>query len=216
LIIKACIFDLDGVITDTAHYHFLSWSSIAAELGYELTEYKNEELKGVNRPASLEKILLWADVNCSETEKEDLLKRKNDQYKRSIEQLTVNDILPGVLDFLADLRHNNVRIAIGSSSKNAVAILEKLGLAETFEVVSDGNSVTKTKPAPDVFLYASTALEIQPENCVVIEDAQSGIDAAIAAGMKVVGIGDHADLTKANICLPTLEGLTFAKLEKLL
>ncbi len=214
--IKACIFDLDGVITDTAHYHFLSWSSIAAELGYELTEHKNEELKGVNRLASLEKILQWAKVNRSEVEKDDLLKRKNDQYKRAIEQLTVNDILPGVMSFIADLQHNDVRIAIGSSSKNAPTILNKLGLAGTFEIVSDGNTVTKTKPDPEVFLYASSALKILPENCVVIEDAQSGIEAAIAAGMKVVGIGDSNDLAKANICLPSLEGLTFAKLENLL
>ncbi|MCB0734331.1 MAG: beta-phosphoglucomutase [Bacteroidetes bacterium] len=211
---QACIFDLDGVLTDTAEQHFQSWSVIAQKFGFSLTEHHNESLKGVSRPNSLQKILDWAGASVSESEFEALLAEKNEHYLNGIRLLGTQDILPGVQIFLDDLHQHAIRCAVGSSSRNAPLILDRLELTNYFETVSDGNSVQQTKPAPDVFLHAAQELGVPPENCVVFEDAASGVEAARAANMTVVGIGDYDNLHRANFCLPNLEGFSFGELQR--
>jgi beta-phosphoglucomutase len=208
--VKAVIFDLDGVITDTAVYHFKSWSDIAKKFGYTLKEEDNEHLKGVSRSESLDLILKWCGKSLSESQKSQLLIEKNDQYLKRISGLSTEDILPGVISFLDHLDSLNIQKAIGSSSKNAIPILEKLGLLERFDIIIDGNQVTKTKPDPEVFLKAAAALQVAPPYCLVVEDAPAGIQAAVDAGMKCVGIGHH-DLL-ADVVLPSLEGFTIETL----
>lgn len=211
--IRACIFDLDGVITDTARHHFASWNKIAAKLGFELTEWHNEQLKGVSRTESLERILNWAGQQISNEEKKSMLELKNDYYLHGIQNLSATDVLPGIHSFLAELKRKSIKTAIGSSSKNARLILGKIGLGEAFEVISDGNSVARTKPHPDVFEHAAQLLNEDPAYCVVFEDAPSGVDAALAAGMRVVGVGDAKTLDKAHICLISLEGVSLQFLQ---
>jgi beta-phosphoglucomutase len=205
---KACIFDLDGVITDTAHHHYESWKYIAEKLNFELTPAHNEQLKGVSRADSLDKICNWANASLPAEERHAWLDEKNAVYLSRIAELTDSDILPGVTEFLDHLETRNILLAIGSSSKNAPFILEKLGLINRFEVISDGNSVTHSKPAPDVFLNAAAELGVTPEHCIVFEDAASGIQAALAAGMTAVGLGDVNELASAHLIFSSLEGLT--------
>lgn len=211
--IKAVIFDLDGVLTDTAVYHYQSWKAVAAKFSYNLTEHDNEKLKGVSRADSLNLILEWASVTLPQEEIPQLLQEKNDHYLLLINELGQKDILPGVLDFLTLLESHNCPKAVGSSSKNAPFILEKLGLASRFAAVIDGNGVKNTKPDPEVFLNAALQLQVLPENCLVIEDAPSGIHAAKAAGMKVVGVGH--ELTEADVCVSSLLGLGWDQIQNL-
>ena len=160
--IEAVIFDLDGVLTDTAVYHYQSWKAVAAKFNYDLTEHDNEKLKGVSRADSLKLILQWASVTLPQEEIPLLLQEKNDHYLLLINELGQKDILPGVLDFLALLESKNCAKAVGSSSKNAPFILEKLGLAPRFAAVIDGNGVKNTKPDPEVFLNAAQKLGVNP------------------------------------------------------
>jgi beta-phosphoglucomutase len=211
--IKAVIFDLDGVLTDTAVHHYQSWKAIAAKFEYDLSELDNEKLKGVSRAESLRLIMQWASVSLPQEEIPQLLQEKNDHYLLLINELGKNDILPGVLDFLTLIESHNCAKAVGSSSKNAPFILEKLGLASRFAAVIDGNGVKNTKPDPEVFLNAAQQLQILPENCLVIEDAPSGIQAAKAAGMKVVGVGHN--LTEADVCVSSLVGLGWDQIQNL-
>jgi beta-phosphoglucomutase len=211
--IKAVIFDLDGVLTDTAVYHYQSWKAIAAKFEYDLSELDNEKLKGVSRAESLRLIMQWASVSLPQEEIPQLLQEKNDHYLLLINELGQNDILQGVLDFLTLLESHNCAMAVGSSSKNAPFILEKLGLASRFAAVIDGNGVKNTKPDPEVFLNAAHQLQVLPENCLVVEDAPSGIQAAKAAGMKVVGVGH--DLTEADLCVSSLVGLGWDQIQNL-
>ena len=211
--IEAVIFDLDGVLTDTAVYHYQSWKGVAAKFNYDLTEHDNEKLKGVSRADSLKLILQWASVTLPQEEIPQLLQEKNDHYLLLINELGQKDILPGVLDFLALLESKNCAKAVGSSSKNAPFILEKLGLAPRFAAVIDGNGVKNTKPDPEVFLNAAQKLGVNPERCLVVEDAPSGIQAAKAAGMNVVGIG--YDLEQADLCVPSLVGLGWDQIQNL-
>lgn len=211
--IEAVIFDLDGVLTDTAVYHYHSWKAVAAKFNYNLTEQDNEKLKGVSRADSLKLILQWASVTLTQEEILLLLQEKNDHYLLLINELGQKDILPGVLDFLTLLESHHCAKAVGSSSKNAPFILEKLGLATRFTAVIDGNGVQRTKPDPEVFLNAAQKLGVLPERCLVIEDAPSGIQAAKAAGMKVVGIG--YDLAQSDLCVPSLVGLGWDQIQKL-
>ncbi|MBI1307582.1 MAG: beta-phosphoglucomutase [Bacteroidetes bacterium] len=213
---SACIFDLDGVITDTAEHHFYSWKKIAEKFGFDLQEERNEELKGVSRKESLLKITSWAGVKLKHAEIEDLLRLKNEIYLESIGHLSASDILPGVEHFLSDLKQNGIHTAIGSSSKNARFILDHLGLTSLFPVISDGNSVVETKPNPAVFLMAAQLMEVPDEECVVFEDAVSGVEAARSAGMKCVGIGKPEILSRADACISTLEDFTFDRLKQLL
>ncbi len=211
--IKAVIFDLDGVLTDTAVHHYQSWKAIAAKFEYDLSELDNEKLKGVSRAESLRLIMQWASVSLPQEEIPQLLQEKNNHYLLLINELGKNDILPGVLDFLTLIESHNCAKAVGSSSKNAPFILEKLGLASRFAAVIDGNGVKNTKPDPEVFLNAAHQLQVLPENCLVIEDAPSGIQAAKAAGMKVLGVGHN--LTKADLCVSSLVGLGWDQIQNL-
>lgn len=207
--IKACIFDLDGVIVDTAKYHFQAWRRLANELGFDFTEADNEQLKGVSRMESLEKILQWGGLTLPEAEKIELADRKNEWYKALISQMQPNEILPGVREFLSDLRGRDIRIALGSASKNAEAVLDGIGLAGQFEVIIDGRDTTRSKPDPQVFQLAAQALGFSPSECIVFEDAESGIAAALAGGFYAVGVGAPDVLKAAHCVIPGFSGISF-------
>lgn len=198
ILIKACIFDLDGVIVDTAHYHFLAWKRLAHELGFELTPMDNERLKGVSRMKSLEIVLELGGVNVSEEEREMLATRKNIWFQEYIEQMGPDEIFPGVKDLIYDLKTNGLKVGLASSSKNASAVIRQLGIANEFDTMVDGTMVTHSKPHPEIFLLTAERLGIQPEHCLVFEDAEAGVEAAIAAGMKCVGVGNKEQLHFAN------------------
>ncbi len=195
---KGFIFDLDGVIVDTAKYHFLAWKKLANDLGIDFTEHQNEQLKGVSRVKSLEKILNWGGVSISEEEFNQLMHKKNQDYLSYIETMTKDEILvdvPKVLDLLKD---ENQGVALGSASKNARTILKKVALYDTFEAIVDGTNVSKAKPDPEVFLIAAQNLDIQPEHCIVFEDSIAGIQAANTANMISIGIGQKDVLSEAD------------------
>lgn len=187
--IEAVIFDLDGVIVTTDDYHYEAWKKVADEENIYFDREINERLRGVSRMESLEIILEKSNKIYSEKEKNDLATRKNDFYKNLLKNLTEKDILPGVLNTLDFLEKNYVKKAIGSSSKNTMFILDKIGLTEKFEAIADGTMITNSKPNPEVFLVASQKLEINPEKCLVVEDADAGVEAAKRAGMIVLGVG---------------------------
>lgn len=197
--IKACIFDLDGVIVDSAKYHFLAWKALADKLNIDFTEQDNEALKGVSRIASLNIILdLGNRQDISEAEKENLAREKNELYLKYIEKMTPREILPGVEDFLKELKGHGIAIALGSASKNAPHILDLLELRHYFDALIDGNQVSKAKPDPEVFLKGAEALGVSAENCVVFEDAQAGVEAALAGSMGCIAVGDPVVLNKAH------------------
>lgn len=195
---KGYIFDLDGVIVDTAKFHYIAWKKIGEEFGFSLTHKLNEQLKGVSRVDSLQKILNWAGVTVSQEKFDELATRKNEDYLSYVAQMDENDILPGVKSFLEEARRNGKKIALGSASKNARLILEKTGIISLFDEIVDGNDVTKAKPDPEVFLIAAQKLGVKNEECVVFEDSEAGIQAAKTAGMKAIGIGSHDVLTQAD------------------
>ena len=213
--IKTCIFDLDGVICDTAKYHHLAWKRLAATIGFELTHHHDEQLKGIGRTESLEAILRWAQVSKTAEEKETLCLQKNEWFIEYVTTITPADLLPGVETFLQELKAKGFGIALGSASRNAPVILEKLNIRSYFDAVIDGNSVTKPKPNPEIFLKGAQATGTNPEYCVVFEDAISGVEAAINACMYVVGVGNPAVLSKANFCIPSFEGFTVQSLARL-
>ncbi|WP_286859188.1 MULTISPECIES: beta-phosphoglucomutase [Sphingobacterium] len=202
--IKAVIFDLDGVLVDTAIYHFQAWHRLAEGLGYSFSIVDNEQLKGVSRIESLELILKWAGLEKSESEKEDLLRQKNQWYLELIEQLSPAHLLSGSLELLKKLREKEINIALGSASKNALGILQKTGIVGYFDALIDGNAVQLSKPNPEVFLKGAEALGIATADCLVLEDAQAGIDAARAAGMQVIGIGQAEHLKGADLVVADL------------
>ena len=212
--LKACLFDLDGVIVDTAKFHFIAWKEIAAELGFEFTEKENELLKGVSRIRSLDILLETGKISKSEEEKIQLADRKNTRYLEYVLQMKEEDVLPGVERFLNDLRSNGILIALGSASKNAPLILDRIRLTEKFDAVVDGNSVSKAKPDPEVFLKCAELLNVTPDECVVFEDAQAGIDAALNGGMKVVGVGSPENLSFADYIIPGFKKLDYELLSK--
>ncbi len=195
---KGFIFDLDGVIVNTATYHYLAWKKIADELEIPFTKTKNEQLKGVSRIDSLKKILSWKNQTINQDTFNRLLEKKNNDYLHYISKMTVDDILPNVINTLKRLKNNNQQIALGSASKNAKIILEKIQLTHFFETIIDGNSVTKTKPNPEVFLNAAKNLKLPPEKCIVFEDSVAGIEAANSGGMISIGIGDKKTLSDAR------------------
>lgn len=202
--VKAVIFDLDGVLVDTAIYHFQAWHRLAEDLGYSFSIVDNEQLKGVSRIESLELILKWAGVEKSEAEKADLLVLKNQWYLELIEQLSPDHLLSGSLELLKKLQQKGIKIGLGSASKNAMGILEKTGIIPYFDALIDGNVVQLSKPNPEVFLKGAEVLEIAPAHCLVLEDAQAGIDAARAAGMQVIGIGLEEHLKGADLVVADL------------
>lgn len=207
--IKACIFDLDGVIVDTAKYHFLAWKRLAAELGFEFSEEHNERLKGVSRMRSLEILLEVGNISKSTEEMEMMANKKNTWYVDYIKKLRPDEILPGVQNFLNEIRELGMKTAIGSASKNTPLILERLNLAGYFDVVIDGTKVLKAKPDPEVFLKGAEELGIRPSECIVFEDAQAGIEAAKNGNMYCVGVGKPENLTGYDFLIPGFEGLTF-------
>ena len=195
---KGFIFDLDGVIVDTARYHFLAWQKIASELGIEFTPEHNEHLKGVSRVRSLDIILELGKINASQEDKNKWLLQKNEDYLSYLVNMDQSEVLVGVMPILKFLKDNNQLIALGSASKNARPILEKTGILNYFDAIVDGNDVTNAKPDPEVFLQAAKLLNIKPENAIVFEDSVAGIQAANIANMTSVGIGDENILNEAK------------------
>lgn len=195
---KAFIFDLDGVIVDTAKYHFLAWQKLAQELGIEFTPEHNEDLKGVSRVRSLEIILSLGNIQATQEEKDKWLFDKNELYLSYLINMDQSELLPGILDVLKFLKQNNQYIALGSASKNARPILEKTEIMHYFDAIVDGNDVTNAKPDPEVFLRACQLLFVSPEDSIVFEDSVAGVQAANSARMKSIGIGDKEILHEAE------------------
>jgi beta-phosphoglucomutase len=192
------IFDLDGVIVDTAKYHYLAWKKLANELGFDFTEEQNELFKGVSRKRCLEILLDIGKVKATQEQFDTWMVEKNEDYLEYIENMDASEILQDVPKVLNFLKSKGVPIALGSASKNAKPILEKVGLLQYFDEIVDGNSVTKAKPDPEVFLIAARELGLNPKDCVVFEDALAGIEAANNAGMISIGIGDANILSSAD------------------
>ncbi len=205
--VKGLIFDLDGVIVDTAKYHYLAWKDLADELNIVFTEKDNERLKGVSRLKSLEIILEIGNQSMSEEEKEKYCSKKNDAYLEYIYRLKEEEVLPGVKKFLQDARSKGYKIALGSASKNANLILSKLNLLTFFDSIIDGTKVEKAKPDPEVFLLGAKELNLHAKECIVFEDAVAGVEAAHNGGMKAVGIGTPENLPNAELCIPGLKDI---------
>lgn len=202
---RGVIFDLDGVIVDTAGYHFEAWKRLANSLGTDFTKEQNEQLKGVGRVESLQMILNWADIFKSEEEQGRLRIIKNDWYLELITNMDEREILPGVREMLESLNNHGIRIALGSASKNAVTILKAVNLIDYFEVIIDGTKTTRSKPDPQTFELGAEALNLSPSDCVVIEDSIKGIEAAKRGGFDTIGIG-KPEILKANVI--TINDLT--------
>jgi beta-phosphoglucomutase len=211
----ACIFDLDGVIVDTARYHFLAWKRLTDQLGIYFTIEDNERLKGVSRMASLEIILEIGNVKLDEQKKLEYATLKNEWYVEYISKMTPAEILPGSITFINEVRKAGMRTAIGSASKNTPMILERVGIRDLFDAVSDGNIISKAKPDPEVFLKAADMVHVSPDACVVFEDAVAGVQAALNAKMKCIGIGSPSILTKAHFVVSGLYEMNLAKLKTL-
>ncbi|WP_395768781.1 beta-phosphoglucomutase [Aquirufa sp.] len=207
MIYKACLFDLDGVLVDTAIYHFQAWKNLGKKFNYELTTEQNEQLKGVSRVESLNKILDWANYSATQEEKSNWLIEKNEEYLRLISNMNRSEILPGVEEFLNQIKNQGFKIALGSASKNAEIILDKTGLMPWFDLIIDGNTVSKSKPDPEVFLKGAEGLAMKPSECIVFEDAQAGVEAAKAGNMKAIGIGDRETLYLADKVIPNFIGI---------
>jgi beta-phosphoglucomutase len=210
--IKACLFDLDGVVVDTAKYHFIAWQTLAKDLGFEFTPEDNERLKGVSRMQSLDILLEIGGMQFSNQEKQKMAEKKNALYVSFIEKMTPLEILPGIEKFLQELKKNSIKTALGSASKNTPIILDRIRLSRLFDAVVDGNSITEAKPNPEVFLKGAEALGVQPAECVVFEDAIAGIEAARNGGMYCVGIGHPETLELADLVIPGFETFTVEKL----
>ncbi|HZL12154.1 MAG TPA: beta-phosphoglucomutase [Prolixibacteraceae bacterium] len=211
--IEACIFDLDGVVVDTAKYHFIAWKALASELGFNFTIEDNERLKGVSRMSSLDILLEIGGKQFPEHEKLVMAEKKNTLYVSFIEKMSPEETLPGVEKFLQELRNCGIKIALGSASKNAPMILERIQLTGMFDAIVDGNSISEAKPNPEVFLKGAEKLGVLPENCVVFEDAIAGVEAARNANMYCVGIGEPENLGLADFVIPGFDGFTVSKLK---
>ena len=195
---KAVLFDLDGVIVTTDECHYKGWKKLADEEDIYFDRTINQRQRGVSRMESLEVLLEKAEKEYTESEKNEMAERKNNYYREYIKSLTPDDILPGVMDFCTMLRENGVKLAIGSSSKNTPTILEGIGLESYFDGVADGNQISKSKPDPEVFLLAAKLVGVDPSDCLVVEDAEAGVEAALAGGMDVLGVGDAVKGTNAT------------------
>jgi len=195
---KGFIFDLDGVIVDTAKYHFLAWKRLAKSLDIDFTEEENEQLKGVSRVKSLEKILSWGNKTISEDKFTELMGKKNEEYLSYIADMGSDEILPDVPRVLETLIEKQQPISLGSASKNARIILDRVDLKKHFDAIVDGNDVSKAKPDPEVFLIAAKLLNMKPEDCVVFEDSVAGVEAANTANMISIGIGSKDILGHAQ------------------
>ena len=210
---KAVIFDLDGVIVCTDECHYKGWKKLPDEENIYFDREINQRLRGVSRMESLEIVLERAKKSYTAEEKAEMAERKNNYYREYIKGLTPADVLPGVMDFCEFLRANGVKLAIGSSSKNTPAILKGIGLDTYFDAVADGNQITKSKPDPEVFLLAAKLVGIDPADCMVVEDAEAGVEAALAGGMDVLGLGNAVENTNATYKASGLNTFDVAKLK---
>ncbi|NJL12565.1 MAG: beta-phosphoglucomutase [Microscillaceae bacterium] len=213
--ILACIFDLDGVIVDTAKYHFLAWQRLAREMDISFTEADNEQLKGVSRVESLRIILEMGQIQLEEAQFEAKMAQKNEWFLEYIYQMSPDEVLPGVQAFLDELKAHHIRIALGSASKNALTILNQIKMRDYFEVIVDGNLITAAKPNPQVFLKAAEGLGIAPENCVVFEDAEKGVEAAHRGQMRAIGVGAPEILGEAELVIPGFAHFSLSDLNPL-
>ena len=213
---KGFIFDLDGVIVDTAKYHFLAWQKLAKSIGIDFSHEQNEQLKGVSRVKSLEKILTWGNKTISEDKFNALMASKNDDYLSFIAKMNHDEILPDVPKVLNYLKEQNQPISLGSASKNARQILNKVDLLKQFDAIVDGNDVSKAKPDPEVFLIAAKALNIKPEDCIVFEDSVAGVQAANTANMISIGIGEKSVLHEADYVFSDFTEIDTAFIDKLI
>jgi len=213
---KGFIFDLDGVIVDTAKYHFLAWQKLAKSIGVDFSHEQNEQLKGVSRVKSLEKILVWGNKTISEDKFNALMASKNDDYLSFIAKMNHDEILPDVPKVLNYLKEQNQPISLGSASKNARQILKKVDLLNQFDAIVDGNDVSKAKPDPEVFLIAAKALNINPEYCIVFEDSVAGVQAANTANMISIGIGEQSVLHEADYVFSDFTKIDTAFIDKLI
>jgi beta-phosphoglucomutase len=213
--IRGCIFDLDGVIVDTAKYHYLAWKKLATILNIEFTEEDNERLKGVSRMASLDIILEIGNRVCEEKTREEYASLKNKWYLDYINRMMPDEILPGSLELISELKYSGIKVALGSASRNTPLILERLGIGSLFDGIADGNIVSKAKPDPEVFLAAAKMIVVPPEECIVFEDAVAGVEAALKAGMRCVGIGSEKTLKDADVVVSGLDKLNLRKLKEL-
>jgi beta-phosphoglucomutase len=212
---KAILFDLDGVVVDTAKFHYLAWKEAADEEKIYFDKHINERLKGVSRMQSLDIIMERANRSYSQSEKNKIAERKNAIYVKSLRTLTENDILPGITQFLDQLREAGIKTAIVSASKNTDFILEQIGMKKRFDVLVTGNDTKKSKPDPEGMFLAAKRLGVDPSECVVIEDAAAGVEAAAAAGMRSLGIGDKTMLHLADYAIPCTKYLDIEKVQAL-
>ena len=214
--IQAVIFDLDGVLTDTAEYHFLAWKQLATQLGIEFSRADNELLKGVDRMGSLELILQLGQKQLSQDDKLMLAEQKNAEYLKLVQLMSPADLFPGVLPLFSSLKAAGVKTALASASKNAALVLQKLGIPALFDYVADSNLIKNGKPDPEIFLTCAEALGVKPERCIGVEDAPAGVTAIKAAGMYALGIGEPHALTQADLVIPAISALEPSLLTKLL
>ena len=215
--IEACLFDLDGVLCDTAKYHFKAWKRLANELGFDFTETENEQLKGVSRVESLNLILKWGGkVENDEEVKTAYADKKNEWYLEYIAHMTPEETLEGVEKFLISLQKEGIKIGLGSASKNARMILDRIKLTHYFDVIIDGNSTKNSKPHPEVFLLGAEQLGVSPQNTIVFEDAEKGIEAALNGNFYAVGIGNPDTLDEAHIVIPGFEYIDWSEIQEAL
>jgi len=210
--IKGVIFDLDGVIVSTDECHYQGWKRLADEEGIEFTREDNMRLRGVSRMQSLEFLLEKAPRKYTDEEKQEMAARKNNYYRELLKDITPRDILPGAMEIMEELKRRNIKIAVGSSSKNTPRILQRIGLDDYFDAVSDGNDIKRGKPDPEVFLIAAQRLSLDPRECLVIEDAKAGIEAALAGNMKAVGVGAAQDDERAHLRVKDMSSVTVDQL----
>jgi beta-phosphoglucomutase len=208
--VQGFIFDLDGVLTDTAEYHYRGWKRLAGELGIPFTREDNEGLRGIPRRESL--LLILKDREFPEEQILDMMQRKNGYYLEFIRAITPRDLLPGARELLQEIRLAGLKSALGSASKNAPEVIERLGIADLLDAVSHGGSVDRQKPAPDLFLHAADQLGLSPSACVVLEDAAAGIEAARLGGFRSIGLGPRERLRQADLVFPSLDGVHLSDL----
>jgi len=210
--LKAIIFDLDGVVTDTAEYHYKSWELPLKEEGIDFTEKENEKLRGLSRRDSVKTIAQTKDVVFTEKKENEIMEKKNQYYQEIIEDLNKNDMIDGIYEILVELKNKNYKMAVASASRNAKQVIKSLDLDNFFEVIADGNSVNKSKPAPDLFLFTAKKMGFKPEECLVVEDSKAGVKGAKEAGMKVIGIGPKERIGEADYCYKKVSDIDTKKI----
>ena len=204
--IKGCIFDLDGVIVDTAKYHYVAWKRLAKQLGFDLTPEQNEQLKGISRMQSLEILLEIGNLSMDRNEKEKMAAIKNGWYLELVGEMKPDEILPGAKELILKFKENNILVALGSSSKNARKIMDQIELTPQFDAIIDGTMIGKAKPDPEIFLKGAETLGLKAEECAVFEDAVAGVAAAKSGNMTTIGVGSAETLSEADMVVPSLDG----------